>query len=363
MTVAPLRAAAIVAMLVSLAACGGSPPAAEAPAPASAATASGTANDSTSDPPERGLVLKSGDSFTWLECGAPSGRTINLIDATGAVARAFTALDAPAGVGIYAEMRGALSTDGGSLTLTELVRARGLGGKLACRSPVFAGDYVGNGNEPFWAIEIGEDGIVYRSPDEPKGTTYPYVITRTETGSAIYATTIKRPRLSTLEVSLEPSACVDSMSGELRAFKAHVVRDGTRLEGCAAAGVPPGGFGTAPLDELNRYVGAYLDAATLWKAPWLEPRLDALLGPKVKTFLENIQVRTPVMKDKNVFYVTGNKPHQGGLYNAVFVADPASDTIVVVLFVNGVREDFKEHGREIALPAEVVSTLGNLPGP
>jgi len=354
-----VRATAFLSMLVATYACGTHAPAPEVQAPTTEAQ---SMDDADSGLPVRGLVVKAGDSFALHECGAPAGRAVNVVDATGAMARAFKALDAPAAVGIYAEMRGARSTDGGSLTLTQLVRARGVGGGLACEPPVFAGDYVASGNEPFWSIEIREDGIVYRSPAEPEGRTYPYAITPTETGS-VYATKVDQPKISTLEVSLEPGACLDSMSGELRAFKAHVVHDGVELEGCAAAGVAPGGFGDAPLDELDRYAGTYPDAAVLWRSPLLAPRLEALLGPKFETFVENVQVRTPVMKDGGVFYVTGNKPHQGGLNNAVFLADPESDTIVVILVVNGVREDFKEHGRDIPLPAEVVTTLGNLRSP
>jgi uncharacterized membrane protein len=360
MTAGPRRAAALVAMLVSLAACGGDRPAPAAVEPPSGSPDTGV-DDASSALPVRGLVVKTGDSFSLHECGAPAGRAINVVDAAGVLAKAFGALDAPAAVGIYAEVRGPLSTDLGSLTLTELVRARALGGGLACEPPVFAGDYVANGNEPFWAVEIREDGIVYRSPEEPKGERYPYAITRTETGGSLYATKIAQPKVSTLEISLTPGRCVDSMSGELRAFKAHVVRDGTRLEGCATAGVPPGGFGDSPLDELNRFAGAYPDPAAFWRSPWLGPRLAALLGPKLATFLANIQVRTPVMKDGGVFYVTGNKPHQGGLDNALFLADPASDTIEVILLVNGAREDFKENGRDVAFPAEVTTTLANLP--
>jgi uncharacterized membrane protein len=357
MTPLTLRSAAALSIVVLLPACGGQPsgpaPAAPSPAPPAAEAASG--------PPVRGVVVKSATSFALRECGAPAGRSVNLIDPGGELSKAFVALDAPPADGIYVELYGNRSTDGGSLTLSQLARARGLGAGLACEPPVFEGDYVASGNEPFWSVEIREDGIRFRSPDESKGRRYPYAITRTETGATLYATKIEKPRVSTLEVSLEPGRCVDSMSGELRAFTAHVVVDGKKLDGCAAAGVPPGSFGNAPLDELQRWAGSYPTAAMPWEASWLRPRLEALLGAKLKAFQENLQVRTPVMNDGGVFYVTGNKAHQGGLDNALFIADPDSDTIEVILVVGGVREDFKEGGRDVALPAEVVTTLGNLP--
>jgi hypothetical protein len=194
----------------------------------------------------------------------------------------------------------------------------------------------------------------------PQGRTYPYAFTRTETGSVVYATKTDGPVVSTLEVSFDAARCVDSMSGELRSFKAHVTLDGRKLSGCALAGVPHGEFGNAPLDELNRFAGAYPHTVHLWKEPVIQKRLEALLGTKLTAFLDNMQVQSPLMKDGGVFYVMGNKTHQGGLDNAFFLADPASDTIVVTLFVKGVRQEFKEGGRDVALPAEIVTMIGNM---
>jgi uncharacterized membrane protein len=235
-----------------------------------------------------------------------------------------------------------------------------LGEGLPCATPVFDGELVANGNEPFWAVEIRETGITYRAPDLPKGRTFPYALTRTETGSVVYATKVETPAVSTLEVALERAACLDSMSGELRGFKAHVILDGRKLEGCAAAGVPRGEFGDAPLDELNRFAGAYPHAVGLWKDPVLESRLRVLLGAAMPAFLDTLKVQGPVMKDAGIFYVTGNRPHQGGVDGAVFLADPATDTLCVILFENGARQDFKEGGRDITLPAEVVTMIGNV---
>jgi hypothetical protein len=101
----------------------------------------------------------------------------------------------------------------------------------------------------------------------------------------------------------------------------------------------------------------------MWSQPPLGPRLAALLGTKEKTFLEHLRVRSPLMWDGRVFYVTGNKARQGGIDTAVFVADPATDTINVILFVAGVREDFKESGRDVTLPAEVVTTIAGTSKP
>lgn len=282
---------------------------------------------------------------------------MTLSDPDGELALAFASLSAAPGDGIYVELDGEPAADGKTLVWTALTRAHALKEPIACGGPVFEGEFVANGNEPFWAIEVRENGIVYRDLEIPKGRTYPYALTRTETGSVIYATKIEGPVVSTLEITLEPARCVDSMSGELRSRKAHVTLDGRKLEGCAVLGVPHGEFGNAPLDELNRFAGTYPRTVHLWSEPVIAKRLHALLGTSKAAFHGNMQVHGPLMKDGGVFYVTGNKAHHGGLDTAIFIADTASDTISVILFVNGARHDFKEGGREIALPAEVVTLI------
>ena len=320
-----------------LAACGGSGPAKEAaPKPPARGPAG---SEAIAGPPTRGVATKTGTTATFRECGSPSD-----------VALKGTTQELPDGRS-YVELRGSAGDGGKSLAATELLRIAPVGEGAGCDRAVFAGDYVASGNEPFWSIEIGPQTIVYRSPELTAGRSYPYAFTRTETGALFYATKVDKPALSTLEAAIEPARCVDSMSGEVRAFRAHVTLDGRRLEGCATAGVPTGRFGPAPLDELARFAGTYPSATSLWSQPPLEERLRALLGAKLPIFLEDMRVKSPLMKDGGVFYVVGSDV-------AVFVADPATDTINVVLFVKSVREDFKEGGREVELPAEVVTLLG-----
>ena len=339
-----------------LAACGaperGAPPAGQA--------ATEPESDASPKNPVRGIVSYAGGATTFMECGAPSGTARTLADPAGELAKAFASLEAKPGAGIYVELTGAPAADGRTFAWTALLRAAAVGEGPACDAPVFEGEFVANGNEPFWTIEIREGGIVYRDPEVPKGRTYPYAFTRTETGSVVYATKLDSPVVSTLEVALAPSRCIDSMSGELRSFKAHVVLDGRALDGCARAGVPHGEFGTTPLDELNRFTGAYPRTVRLWSDGAIRTRLEALLGSAMKEFLENMKVQSPLMKDDGVFYVTGNRPHYGGLDNAIFLADPSSDTIEVILFKNRLRRDFKEGGRDVALPAEVDATIDNM---
>lgn len=345
---------AAIPLLLVVAACGR--PTAE-PAPAEEPAVE-TQEEPSSNLPVRGILKISGVVTTFLECGSPAAAAMTLTDSAGELAKAVASLEAKPSEGIYVEFDGAPAADGKTLMWKQLLRAHGLREGPACDAPVFEGEFLTNGNEPFWSVEIRENGIVYRSPALPKGRVYPYAFTRTASGAVVYATKTDGPVVSTLEISLTPNRCVDSMSGELRSLKAKIALDGRELSGCAVAGVPRGEFGNAPLDELNRFTGAYPRTVHLWDEPLLHKRLDTLLGASMKTFLMNMNVQSPLMKDGDVFYVTGNKPHQGGLDNAVFLADPASDTLAVILYVNGARRDFKEGERDVALPAEVVTMIG-----
>jgi uncharacterized membrane protein len=331
-------------LLLVLAACGG-PTNEPAPSKKSAVEAK---NESSAKGPVRGILKISDGLATLHECGTPAEAALTFADSSGALAEAFASLEAKPADGIYVELSGAPGT---------LLRARNLSESAACGAPVFEGEFVANGNEPFWAIEIRDNGIVFSSLELPKGRVYPYAFTRTATGAVVYATKTEEPAVSTLEISLEPARCIDSMSGELRSHKAHVTRDGHVLSGCAFAGIPHGEFGDAPLDELNRFAGTYPHAVHLWDDSAIHHRLKALLGSSMKPFLANMNVQSPLMKDRGIFYVTGNKPHQGSLDNAIFLADPATDTLAVILYTKGVRRDFKEGGRDVALPAEVVTTI------
>jgi uncharacterized membrane protein len=334
-------------LVVLLVACGAPKPAVP---PAEPAT-SESAVHSPSKVSGRGIASLTGTEVSFRECGTPAAAARTLLDADHAIADAFAALGVKPPDGLYVELDGS----------DALLRARSLRIDRDCDEPVFDGEFVVNGDDPFWQIAISDAGIVFNDSKNPlgKGTTFPYAFTRTETGSVLYATKLDKPKSATLEIALESGRCIDTAHTELRNFKAHVVKDGQKLEGCAFAGVPHGEFGDAPLDELNRFAGTGPNAVGLFKDPAIKKRLEDLLGAAMPTFVDNMKVQAPLMKNAGVFYVTGNKAHEGGSDTAVFLADPATDTIEVILVTHGTRQDLKEGGRDVPLPADVATFLGN----
>ena len=342
------RAASVLMTVLVVAACG------RAPAPVS--PKADTPSPVPPGPPVRGELRTGPDGLAFTVCGFSESAAVPLTGKFAEIDDAWKALEIPDGGGLYLEVRGGM--DRGRFRVEELVRARSLGEGGSCKQPVFDGDFVLNGNEPFWAIDIRRDGIVYRSPEEPKGRKYPYAATRSA-GELFYATRLPGNPGSVLEIDITPKRCVDSMSGEIRSFEAKVMLDGRELHGCAAEGVPLGEFGDAPLDELARFAGTYETLGPLWKSEPLKGRLASLLGGKLPEFLSRFQVGGPLREENGVYFATGNKQHQGGVDLAAFVADPDSDTINVVIVENRKREDFKEGGRDVPLPLEVRTFLEN----
>ena len=345
----PAGGGALVASLLAvLAGCGGSTPPSAAP-PSSAGR---IARPGPAGPPARGEVVATAGGLSFLPCGAPESRAMILTGATGEIPSSTH----PA----YAELRGAPSNDGRSFAVDTLLRLHSTGEGFGCDAPVFDGEFVANGNEPDWQVEIGHDAIVVRSPAAPKGRAYPYSALRTAQGTIVYATKLERPKVSTLAVTIGPGRCADSMSEEIRSFKAHVELDGKKLEGCATAGVSAGGFGDDPLDELARWAGAAPGGSDFWSASILKPRLASLLGPRLAAFEAAMQVTGRLMYDEGVFYVLGNKRGEEGRTVAIFLADPDTDTIQVILVEKGRREDFKEGGRDVPLPPEARTMIGKV---
>lgn len=335
-------------LVLALSGCGHSP------TPEQAAAASPPPHEA-SPVVVRGTLAKTEAGFALTPCGSRE-TPLRLEGTLADVESAWASLGGTGREALAAEIRGVPSGDG-ALRVTDLVRARSRR-DLGCDVPVFDGDYVASGNEPFWSVEVRHDAIVFKSPEIPKGRSYPYsVVPSTGDGTVEFATKIDAPAVSTLSLRIRSGRCVDSMSGEVRSFKARAEIDGKALEGCAAAGVPQGGFGDDPLDELERYAGGYAHESGLWRSEPLASRLKALLGAKLAPFEENLRVASALSKEGGVYYLVGNKPHQGGNDFAVFVADPDSDTINVVLYEGGHRTDFREGDRELPLPKEAEAML------
>jgi uncharacterized membrane protein len=93
------------------------------------------------------------------------------------------------------------------------------------------------GNEPFWAVDVGGERAVFRSPEFLEGVHYPEGSwVAGPTGWRFAAVRPAADGVAELTLWVEEGRCVDSMSGAWYPFRAEARHGGFRLTGCALEG-------------------------------------------------------------------------------------------------------------------------------
>ena len=90
------------------------------------------------------------------------------------------------------------------------------------------------GTEPFWAISMEPDAIIYSEPGTEK-LYFPYQDPiEQEKGTLVFKTYIQEGNKSTrLQIILTKEECSDGMSDTVYPYTAEVELDGKQLKGCA----------------------------------------------------------------------------------------------------------------------------------
>jgi uncharacterized membrane protein len=122
---------------------------------------------------------------------------------------------------------------GEALRITELLRAENEG--FGCRLDLGSVLFVASGNEPFWRLQIREDGVALRTIDEAEETVFRAPEQSEYAGLVTYYSSNTRD--AEIRITLERRRCLDSMSGARYAWAATVEIEGQRLQGCAAEGI------------------------------------------------------------------------------------------------------------------------------
>lgn len=121
---------------------------------------------------------------------------------------------------------------------------------------------------------------------------------------------------------------------------------------------PPAGY-PSPLASLRELVGRYPHDVGLWEREPLASRLRALLGERMPTFVANTEVQSPLLEEDGILYVTGNRPHRGGIDAAALVIDLRRDAVWVWLLVDGESEALLDRDVPVELPVDVRLVLEN----
>lgn len=188
----------------------------------------------------RGHLVWGHESRSFTECGSKrEGWAIN--ESGGELVEVYEALTHTPYQPMFVEVRGewvAAPKDGfgagfgEALRITELLRAENEG--FGCRLDLAGVLFIASGNEPFWRLQIREDGMSMRSIDSPDERVFAAPDRREQAGQITFESGAADTRI---RVELGNRRCVDSMSGARYAWAVTLEVDGRQLAGCAAEGL------------------------------------------------------------------------------------------------------------------------------
>ena len=111
--------------------------------------------------------------------------------------------------------------------------------------------------------------------------------------------------------------------------------------------------------QLDRQVGHYRSDGDFLQQGLMAERLRQLTGASYPIVLRNLQVAGPLRKEGQVFYVTGNRQHEGGINAAAVALDASSQTLRVWLLHEGRAIVMEDPGASFDWPAEVKVGIQN----
>ena len=105
----------------------------------------------------------------------------------------------------------------------------------------------------------------------------------------------------------------------------------------AAAVTPAVAIGASPLYELKSSLGSYPSTSNVnfLEQGVLAQRLRAMLGKDYPTLLANLRTVGPLQAEGERWFITGNRPHEGGLEMAAVVIDAPNDAVRVWMLHEG----------------------------
>lgn len=239
---------------LTLAACARreSPPQAEAPADAASAPAAavdaGAETAALEPAADSGLAIKRGvmmlaqDRTTFRPC--EESAELWVLDQTdGLLANTFAGAAGSTPTMLYVEAYGERAP-----VDEQTPDARGYAGVFVLEEVLYAGPQPevrgcaaaptnaivsARGTEPFWAVEVHDEQMIWRQPEDPKEIVLSAPQTADAEGAVRYHASGDG---HTIEVSIDAQPCRDAMSGEFFAYSAKAVFDGKELSGCARVG-------------------------------------------------------------------------------------------------------------------------------
>lgn len=118
----------------------------------------------------------------------------------------------------------------------------------------------------------------------------------------------------------------------------------------------------SPLSALKPYVGTYPSDSNVsfLEQGVLAERLKSLLGKDYPTLLSNLRTVSPLREEGGRWFITGNRPHEGGMEAAVVVVDAAQNGVRVWMLHEGKVSEFADPlSASIPWPPDVQTMVDN----
>jgi uncharacterized membrane protein len=191
---------------------------------------------------KRGIVMLAQDRMSFRPCSEKAELWL-LDQSDGVLRQAFESEMQKGPAMLYVEAygeRAPVSQDvaearayAGTFVLEEVTYAGVQGQVRGCDEPAPGYVVAARGSEPFWAVEVGDNSIVWRQPAEPKEIALGAPQTQDAEGAVRYHASGNGHEL---ELQVDAQTCRDPTSGELFAYAARAVLDGKEFSGCARVG-------------------------------------------------------------------------------------------------------------------------------
>lgn len=100
----------------------------------------------------------------------------------------------------------------------------------------------------------------------------------------------------------------------------------------------------SPLAELKQYVGTYPSDSNVsfLEQGVLADRLKLMLGKEYSTLLSNLRTVSPLTEDAGRWFITGNRPHEGGTEAAAVVVDAGKNAVRVWMLHEGKVSEYQD---------------------
>lgn len=152
------------------------------------------------------------------------------------------------------------------------------------------------------------------------------------------------------------SGATEGLSGDA-ALVAHSAQQAERLPSHAQPSTD-----ASPLGALKQYLGTYPSDSNMsfLEQGVLADRLKHMLGKDYAVLLANMRTVGPLSEENGRWFITGNRPHEGGTESAAVVVDATQNAVRVWMQHQGKVTEYQDPSHvSVPWPKDVQALLDN----